>query len=168
MAEISFGFEYQSFDDGRVFGPRGFIGKAEESKITERINDMNDAAAMFSAKLRLYATDDIYNLFSSLSSYNRFAYAPSQNAWHLGGTSKGVYNIYVTLLARLMQEDLGFRKLNNSTEQIECPKCGAKHDPIQKCPVCGIGWNETIRLSAENSIKNLKAASEADRTGKNE
>ena len=58
----------------------------------------------------------------------------------------------MTLLARLMQKDLGFREYVEEPEMITCPNCGCEHDPYKTCK-CGLTWKQTMEKYME-SLRN--------------
>lgn len=64
-----------------------------------------------------------------------------------------------------MQDDLGYRKYNNSCDTIMCPECGIEHDIILKCPNCGMSYEELLKKtekiinqSLEGSVVNMTMA----------
>jgi hypothetical protein len=125
---------------------RGFDYIQEEvirsTKIREQVEQENLSFAEISPKLRLYATDRIFNKYQILATYSRYAYAPATKAPHLNGSSKWAYNAQITLLARLMQEDLGYRKFSEGHDFIQCPNCSTQHDMVSKCPKCGMTFEQ--------------------------
>lgn len=130
LSEIRTGFDYTAYDD---------IPKTLENSI----NNLNENAAEFSAMLRLYSSDEIYNLYWDLVQWNRFAYVRNSNSWRLFEKSKEIFSINTTYLARLMQDDLGYRDYVANPEKIECPQCHRKHDVYKTCK-CGLTWNQTM------------------------
>ena len=101
-----------------------------------------------SPQLRLYSTDKIFNKYQELAKYTCFAYA-HQNGPRLIENSKWAYDMQITLLARLMQEDLGYRKYNADHDVIVCPECGCEHDIISKCPNCGLTFANLQKKAEE-------------------
>ena len=130
LAEIRIGFEYTRAD-------------MIPEHLKHRIAEINENAPDFSAKLRLYSSDDIYNVYWNLAQWSRFSYAESENSWRLGSESKGFFSANTTFLARLMQNDLGYRDLILNPEKIKCPKCKKEHDVYKTCK-CGMTWSKTI------------------------
>lgn len=134
---------------------RGFDCNREEAirsnKIRDNIDKENIAFAEISPQLRLYASDKIFNKYQELASYSHFAYAPAEGP-RLIENSKWAYDIQVTILARMMQEDLGYRKYNIEHDMIICPECGCEHDIISKCPNCGVTYKE-LQEKAQEIIK---------------
>ena len=61
---------------------------------------------------------------------------------------KEAYSLYTTVLARLMQEDLGFREYVGNPETVVCPNCGREHDAYKKCE-CGMTMNQTMERIGE-------------------
>lgn len=110
-------------------------------KIQDNIDSENTAYAEVAPQLRLYSTDKIFNKYYELAAYARFAYAP-QDGPRLIRNSIWAYDLQVTLLSRLMQEDLGYRKYNSEHDMIVCPECTCEHDIISKCPNCGLTYND--------------------------
>lgn len=109
--------------------------------IQEEIKKSNFAFAEIAPQLRLYAPDSIFIEYYKLSTYSRFAYAP-QNGPRLIKNSKWAFDTSIIILARLMQEDLGYRKLSSEYAPVVCPKCQTEHDVYSKCPSCGMTYSE--------------------------
>lgn len=110
------------------------------NQLRDNIEKENVAFAEISPQLRLYSTDKIFNKYHELASYARFSYAP-QNEPRLIENGKWAYDMQITLLARLMQENLGYRKYNFEHDMIVCPEYGREHDIVSKCPQCGMIYN---------------------------
>ena len=90
------------------------------------------------ARIRLYSSDAIYSMYSTLASYSRFAYV-LKGGKRLIENRKWAYDAQVIRLSRLMQEDLGIRNFSEKNNEIvECPECGSKHDAFRQCPKCGM------------------------------
>lgn len=125
--------------------------------IQEEIKKINFAIAEISPQLRLYAPDSIFIEYYKLSTYSRFAYAP-QNGPRLLENSKWAFDASVIILARLMQEDLGYRELSSDYSPVICPKCQTEHDIYSKCPSCGMTYSELkkdlqelLKIASDNS-----------------
>ena len=113
-----------------IRSPLGRLDKETEEKIAK----LNDSVSLMTARLRLYSSDEIYNLFWQLAHYNIFAY---YSKWHIAGDGKEIFSQSTTTLARLMQVDLGFRSFVSEPEKIKCPNCGYEHDAYKTCEKCG-------------------------------
>ena len=100
------------------------------------------------AILRLYATDDVFALYSMLLAFKKFAYV-SSNQWRLSENSKQRFDDGITLLSRMMQKELGFRRYDKSALHFICPVCGRQHDFLETCK-CGLKYQDLIR-EIENS-----------------
>lgn len=111
------------------------------NQLRDYIAKENRVFAEISPQLRLYATDKIFNKYHELAAYARFSYAP-QNGPRLMEDSKWAYDTQITLLARLMQEDLGYRKYSFEHDMIICPECNCEHDIVSKCPQCGMTYSQ--------------------------
>lgn len=61
----------------------------------------------------------------------------------------------ITLLARLMQEDLGYRKYNFEHDMIVCPECGCEHDVVSKCPQCGLAYSQ-FEIKAQEILNQMQ------------
>lgn len=120
-----------------------------DKHLMEKVDRDNEIFAEISPQLRLYSTDKIFNMFQELVVYARFAYA-SQNGPRLFEESKWAYDFRITLLARLMQEDLGYRVYDSNHDLIVCPNCGREHDFISKCPKCGLTFSELKKKAQED------------------
>ncbi len=95
------------------------------------------------AVLRLYATDEIFNLYYSLLSYRKFAYV-SKNQWRLSENDKDKFDAGITLLSRMIQKELGYRNYDKSASNFTCPECGRKHDFLEQCK-CGLTYDNMIK-----------------------
>ena len=130
LLQIRNGFEYT----------REMVINSKQFK--ENIARDNIAFTEISPQLRLYSTDKIYNKYRKLAyAYRLYAYAP-QNGPRLLENSKWAYDMQITILARMMQEDLGYRKYNSDIDMIICPDCRTEHDMVSKCPNCGMSYGE--------------------------
>ena len=115
----------------------------KDEQVNDLIQQLNHTAIAFSAKMRLYASDDIYYVYQMLSDWQRFSFTKSSGSWRLFQDGKEIFSVYVTFLARIMQEDLGYREYVKNPEMIICPDCGKEHDPYRQCS-CGLTWRETM------------------------
>ena len=119
---------------------RGFDYTREMLFQNEKLQKIVESQSMsyveISAQLRLYSTDKIFNEYMHLFQFSHFSYAPESGP-HLFEDSKWAYDMQITLLARQMQEDLGYRKYNNEFDLIVCPECGRSHDIVSTC-ACGL------------------------------
>ncbi len=131
LAEIRVGFDYTR--DGLMISEH----------LRKKIDEINENAPEFSAKLRLYSSDDIYNMYWNLAKWSRFAYTGSVNSWRLVSRSKEMFSLNTTFLASLMQADLGYRDFVLNPEKVKCPKCHKEHDAYKTCK-CGMTWNQTL------------------------
>lgn len=114
-----------------------------DSQIREMIENMNRDAPLMSAKIRLYSTDEIYHLFWRLSKWTIFSFPRNYEQQRLMENGKEMFSLYTTILARLMQNDLGYRDFVKKPDLIKCPKCGKEHDAYKTCE-CGLSWSETF------------------------
>lgn len=152
LLQIRRGFDYMQEDVMR------------SPKIREQIEQANSLFAEISPKLRLYATDKIFNEYQMLATYSRYAYAPASNAPHLFENSKWAYDAQITLLSRLMQEDLGYRKYSDNHDLIQCPDCSTQHDMVSKCPKCEMTFEQYQQKIAETLIQMQEVQSEEENT----
>ena len=132
-----------------------------DKELQEEIKKNNTSFCEIAPQLRLYSTDKIFNEYQRLAMFSEYAYAP-ENCRRLIENSKWAYNAQITLLARQMQEDLGYRKYNKTCDMITCPECGVDHDMISKCPNCGLKYEEMlnkiekfIKQPIENDDENI-------------
>ena len=114
---------------------------AHNKVLKERVDKENSDFLQTASQLRLYSTDRIFNTYRELATYARFAYAP-QGEPRLIENSKWAFDTKITLLARMMQEDLGYRKYNIEFDMVVCTECGCEHDFISKCPICKMTYDE--------------------------
>ena len=110
-------------------------------ELKEEIHKCNVEYVEIASQLRLYASDLIFTEYYRLTTYSRFAYAP-QTGPRLLENSKLAYDTQIVILARLMKEDLGYRKLTSEYQPFICPKCKKEHDLFSKCPSCGMTFSE--------------------------
>lgn len=110
-------------------------------KMMDDIKKKSAAFAEISPQLRLYAPNSIFNEYYKLATYSRFAYAP-RNGPRLIENSKWAFDTSITILAQLMQEDLGYRKLTSEYVPIVCPNCHTEHDIYSVCPSCKMKYGE--------------------------
>lgn len=132
---------------------RGFDFTREKAflndELKEEMHKCNVEYMEIASQLRLYASDLIFTEYYRLAMYSRFAYAP-QNGPRLIETSKWAYDTEIVILARLMQEDLGYRKLTSEYQPFICPKCNKEHDIYSKCPSCGMTYSELKKVLQES------------------
>ena len=129
LLQIRRGFDYTSADYMKF------------DKLREMFDAGNSAFVSVSPKLRLYASDRIFRVYQQLASWSIYAFAPP-NGPRLFEESKWAFDTKITLLAHLMQAELGYRKYNDSFDTIQCPNCGMVHDIASKCPKCGMTFEE--------------------------
>lgn len=109
--------------------------------LKKEISKNNNAYVEIAPKLRLYASDKIFNQFMNLSRFSIYAYAPIHGP-RLIENSKMAYEANIVILSKLMQEDLGIRKMNSGHDTIICPECSKEHDMVSKCPKCGMTFEQ--------------------------
>ena len=143
LAEIRIGLDHT------VKGPN------MPASVRQRIQEVNRNATDLSAKMRLYASDDVYDLYWHLSRWSVFAYSNHNSSGTLVERCKNYYSTYTTMLARLMQADLGYRDYVSNPEMIKCPKCHRQHDAYQTCR-CGMTWNQTITQIQADLTKEME------------
>lgn len=129
-----------------------------DKNIQEEIDKNNSAYAKIAPELRLYATDKIFNQFMKLSRFAKYSYS-SASGLGLIENSKEAFDISVMILACLMQEDLGIRKMNSGHDMIICPRCAKKHDIVSKCPGCGMTFEEYQIKMQEVLMQNFETNS---------
>lgn len=110
-------------------------------KLQEKIDKDNNDYAKIAPKLRLYAPDKIFNQFINLSRFAQYSYV-SETEPRLIENSKKSFETSIMILSRLMQDDLGIRKMNDGNDMINCPDCNKVHDVISKCPKCGMTFEQ--------------------------
>lgn len=138
--------------DGFFYSREDMMFRFTEEKKKD-INNSNREFIKLSPLIRLYSSDEVYNFYYHLAQYAEFSYS---NGPRLIYSGRELFNQKVTILAKLMQEDLGYRVYNKSNIIIECPKCGKSHDLFSKCN-CGITYFQYIYLSdAGNILKDVQ------------
>lgn len=137
---------------------QGFDFSAEDlshNRILKEVLDKhNQEFATLSPKLRLYAPDHIFKMYHDLSLYAHYAYTSSSSC-KLPALYKNAFDSSITVLAHFMQEDIGYRKYNNSPDTILCPKCQISHDIVKCCPKCGMTYDEFIQKGIQDLKENL-------------
>lgn len=146
LLQIRRGFDYTSDD----------VMRSEQ--LREMIQKQTQEFIIISPKLRLYASDNIFHQYESLMSFSQFAYA-SPYGPRLAEESKRLYDVQITQLAHLMQEDLGYREYNNGPDTIICPECGEKHDIVKACPSCGMTFDK-LKIKAQEMLKQVQESSQ--------
>lgn len=121
-------------------------------KKIKQIEDSNQTYLNIAPLIRLYATDEIYNWYQKLAKFSQYAFSDSRRLFE---DSKEYYNISISILSRLMQDDLGYRKFNEVKEIITCPECGMEHDLFSKCPKCGMAYSD-LQIKMEDIYKEMQ------------
>ena len=129
LLQIRRGFDYTSLDYQRY------------DKVREMFDAGNSAFVSVSPKLRLYASDRIFRMYQQLASWSEYALAPPHGP-RLMENSKWAFDAKISLLAHLMQAELGYRNDREGCDSIQCPGCGTVHDIALKCPKCGMTFEE--------------------------
>ena len=119
-------------------------------QISEESSDLKYVDSFF----RLYSSDKVFNFyFSLLQKYKPYSYV-SENSWRLSEDSKVNFDAGISILSRLMQEDLGYRSYDNEKTKIKCPKCGKEHDFVNTCK-CGLTFSqlqeELLKITTEQT-----------------
>lgn len=142
LLQIRRGFDY-TFND-----------YVESKKIREMLDTENSTFIKIAPKLRLYASDRIFREYQKLSLWSKYSYA-SMNEQRLSENSKRAFNVQVTLLAHLMQAELGYRTDEDEQDSVQCPDCGTVHDIVIRCPKCGMTY-EQLQFKADEIFRQLK------------
>lgn len=139
LLQIRRGFDYTSNDymQSKVF--------------REKVDADNAVFISIAPKLRLYSTDKIFRDYQKLALCSKYSFA-KPNGPRLIENSKWAFDLKVTLLARLMQDELGYRRNRDTVDTIQCPECGTVHDIVGKCPKCGMTY-EALQIKAEEIYK---------------
>ncbi len=143
-----------------IFIKKGFSITQEDlrkdSKLKEECNEEIKKYMDVSPLIRLYATDQIYLIYSNLCKYKKYAFTYSENCWRLFEESKENFNTAIDILAKLMKADLGYRELDNEVATVKCPKCKKEHDMFVTCK-CGMTFielqTELLKEIQENQKK---------------
>lgn len=112
------------------------------------IKEINENAPELSAKMKLYASDEVFNLYYQLSQFGKYAFTQSIGQSRLTEDGKGIFSMYTTILARMMQEDMGYREYIGNPETVICPNCGREHDAYKTCK-CGMTVPKTLEKLGE-------------------
>ena len=110
-----------------------------DSKI-EKINNLMDTTTPL---LRLYANEEICELFSKLTRYSKFSYSENIITQFLLYS----FDRDFTYMCQAMQKNLGIRSDNpRLPEAYICPYCGNAHNSEENCPFCNIPWVDAIEI----------------------
>ena len=142
LLQIRRGFDYTSDD------------YMKWEKVRERLDTENSTFITISPKLRLYASDRIFREYQKLALWSKYSFAPL-NGPRLFENSKWAFDAQITLLAHLMQAELGYRKEGDEQDTVQCPDCGAVHDIVLRCPNCGMTY-EQLRVKAAEVFRQLQ------------
>ena len=142
LLQIRRGFDYTSDD------------YMKWEKVRERLDTENSTFITISPKLRLYASDRIVREYQKLALWSKYSFAPL-NGPRLFENSKWAFDAQITLLAHLMQAELGYRKEGDEQDTVQCPDCGAVHDIVLRCPNCGMTY-EQLRVKADEVFRQLQ------------
>ena len=142
LLQIRRGFDYTSDD------------YMKWEKVRERLDTENSTFITISPKLRLYASDRIFREYQKLALWSKYSFAPL-NGPRLFENSKWAFDAQITLLAHLMQAELGYRKEGDEQDTVQCPDCGAVHDIVLRCPNCGMTY-EQLRVKADEVFRQLQ------------
>lgn len=142
LLQIRRGFDYTSDD------------YMKWEKVRERLDTENSTFITISPKLRLYASDRIFREYQKLALWSKYSFAPL-NGPRLFENSEWAFDAQITLLAHLMQAELGYRKEGDEQDTVQCPDCGAVHDIVLRCPNCGMTY-EQLRVKADEVFRQLQ------------
>lgn len=125
---------------------------ALKEQYTNEVLRYNNVAAL----IKLYATDKIMFAFEELFQYKKFSFA-ALNSERLFEESKKEFFFKILILSRMMQKDIGIRKLDGADNlELVCPNCKTKHDHIDKCPKCGKTYEEALAIVKEKENSKAK------------
>ena len=142
LLQIRRGFDYTSDD------------YMKWEKVRERLDTENSTFITISPKLRLYASDRIFREYQKIALWSKYSFAPL-NGPRLFENSKWAFDAQITLLAHLMQAELGYRKEGDEQDTVQCPDCGTVHDIVLRCPNCGMTY-EQLRVKADEVFRQLQ------------
>ena len=128
-----------------------FGGESENLKMMEWMNKRDEEFKKIAPKLRIYSSDKIFEDYFKLASF----FYGMNIKFKLTEDSIRAYDIKITILAKKMQEDLGYREYDSDVITISCPKCKKKHDIFKKCPKCGIDYKQTME-ELNKQMQNVK------------
>lgn len=114
--------------------------REELNTYIKRINELIDTTVPL---MRLYATDEIYELFSKLSKFSKFSYSENVITQFLLYSFERDF----TYMCQEMQKHLGIRCDNPKLPEVHvCPYCGNAHNSEEDCPFCNIPWVDAIEI----------------------
>ncbi len=117
--------------------------KEKIEELNKKIERINNLIYINAPLMRLYATNEIFELFSNLIKYGKFSY--SENI--ISNFLLYSFNRKFSYMCKAMQKDLGLRIGDfNLLKIYTCPSCGKEHNPEESCPHCGISWIKAIDI----------------------
>lgn len=125
----------------------------------EEIRKKNREFEEIAPRLRLFSDDAIFDEYSMLAEgYKRFAYNRNCGLFE---ESKWAFDFKISVLARKMQDSLGYREFNKSCQKVICPSCGKEHDYLKNCQ-CGMTFDELVIKANEIVLQAENIFSEQD------
>jgi Rubrerythrin len=124
--------------------PGNFSYKKEKvNELNKKVQKINNLIETSAPLIRLYANDEISELFSQLAKYSKFSY--SNNI--ISQFQLYYFDRKFSYMCKIMQKDLGLRIDNiNLPEPHICPYCGYMHNSEEDCPSCSISWVDAIDI----------------------
>lgn len=140
---IKLGFSDETYQQvvKTVYNPSQM--KVKEKELDKKVERVNNLIEITAPLMRLYATNEIFELFSKLIKYSRFSYSKNIISQFLLYS----FDRKFSYMCRIMQKDLGLRIENfNLPKFYICPNCGERHNSEEVCPRCGISWTRAIDI----------------------
>ena len=123
------------------FGSSGM--KEKQKELVANINEINNLIETTAPLMRLYATDEIYELFSKLTKYGKFSYSEIVITQFLQYS----FDRDFTYMCKAMQKNLGLGfDTPRLPEPYICPYCGNAHNSEEDCPMCNMDWINAIEM----------------------
>lgn len=120
--------------------------KEKRNELNINIKKINDMLCVVAPKMRLYSTDEIYEIFSDLCKYAIFSYSEKVITQPL----LYMYNRKFSYMCKIMQKHLGLRlDYPELPKACFCVGCGTMHNSKEDCPKCGIKWNKAVEIINE-------------------
>lgn len=120
--------------------------KEKHGELVENVKKINNLINTTAPLMRLYASDEIYELFSKLIKYGKFSYSDNIITQFLLYSFERDF----TYMCKAMQKNLGLRFDDPQLPQPYCcPYCGIMHNSDEDCPSCGISWVDAVSVEDE-------------------
>ena len=125
-------------------------------ELKKRMKDKDEEFRLIAPKLRLYASDKIFDEYYKLA----VIFVNKKPEVAMPKDFINLYDIHINDLSRKMQNDLGYRKYDSEIITILCPRCEEKHDFYAACPKCKMSYEEMLEKQIEKMNEQIEKMNE--------